>query len=293
MPTPGFRVFFAAAAVSMLSAGCDIKVDEGRVSLGVSRGRATDEWTRSYAAVAGGELDILNKNGAIEARGVSGTQITVKAEREVSDRSDDEARKRLQALKMREDVTAGRVSIEAETGESGPFGMSRGVSIRYEVGLPPGLTVSFKTQNGQVRLENVQGRITAASTNGQVQGEGIVGAVDASTVNGSVQMDLAEVTGEVRLATVNGAVRVQLAPTANVDVDAQTVNGGVSVDERLKLTGVPASRPGPRNSLTGRLNEGGHRVSLQTTNGGIRVVLRGSDAASEQGSERGPGRRRE
>jgi len=273
---PRFRVLFAVAAAVALLAGCDIKVDDGKFSVGVSRGRATDEWTRAYTLPGDGRVEIINENGSIEARRATGPQVTVKAFREVSDSSDDKAQARLQSLKMREDVGADHVSIEAETGESSPFGMRRGISVRYEVELPPGLSVTLKTQNGTVRLDRVDGRITAASTNGIVRGQSVSGSVQGSTVNGSVQMDIVALTGDVRLSTVNGTVRLELPKDIDADLEATTVNGGVSVDSELGLS-QSASRSGfgPKTHISGRLNKGGPRVSLMTTNGGVRVSLRG------------------
>jgi len=277
MVTSRFRIFFAAAAIAVLSAACDIRVDDGKVSVGVSRGRATDEWSRTYTLTKGGRFELVNENGQIEVRGTDGPQVVVKALREVSDNSDEQARTRLQSLKMREEIAPDRVLVQAETGESGPFGMSRGISIKYDVELPAALSVVLRTQNGAVRIRNVDGRITAATTNGAVSGEDLSGSIEASTVNGGVMMDMAAVRGDVRLTTVNGGVRLQLPKTADADLDATTVNGRVSVDDQLGLANVSGDRSGfgRPTSVSGRLNKGGSRVSLQTTNGGVRVAPRG------------------
>jgi hypothetical protein len=296
MATRRFRLFFAALALAPLVTGCDIRVnDEGKVSLGVSRGRASDEWTRSYTVAKGGRFEIANENGAIEVRGGTGPQVTLKAFREITDSSDEEARERLRNLKMREEVTPDRVLVRAESGEAAGFKFNRGVNVRYEVEVPAGLTVIFKTMNGQVRVEDVDGKVTAGTTNGQVSGRGLSGSVQASTVNGSVQMELASVSDDVRLTTVNGAIRLELPNTVDVDLDATTVNGGVSVDERLNLAGVNSNRSGfgPTTSISGRLNKGGPHVSLQTTNGGVRVSLRGGGRDDDDDDDRDGDDRRE
>jgi len=289
-----FRVLFAGAVAVVLAAGCDIRVDDGRVSLGVTRGRASDNWTREYSISQGGRFELLNENGAIDVRGGSGSHVRVKAIREVSDSSDDAARTRLQTLKMREEVAPDRVLVQAETGDSSTFGRSRGVTVRYEVEVPAGLTVSLKTMNGGVRLDNVDGRITAATTNGAVSGSAVAGAVQASTVNGSVQMEVTALGGDMRLTTVNGTIRLELAPGIDADLDATTVNGGVSVDDRLGLTDVSSNRGGfgPTTSINGRLNKGGPKVTLQTTNGGVRVSPRGGGDEPRGGDADGRGRGR-
>jgi hypothetical protein len=292
MPRSSFRLLFAALALAAVLPGCDIKVDDkGEMSVDVSRGRASDEWVRSYTLAKGGRFEIANENGEIQVKGTTGTEVRVTAHRQVSAGSDAEAAERLKSIKMREDVTADRVFIEAQSGSQEGFGFRRGLGIRWEVEVPAGLTLGVKTMNGTVRLDGVDGRITAATTNGNVSGNAISGSVQGSSVNGSVAMNLDAVTGDVQLRTVNGAIRLEMPPTADVDLDATTVNGGVSVDDRLGLADVSGNRSsfGPTTSIRGRLNKGGSRVTLQTTNGGVRVTTRGGgdgDGEEERGRER-------
>jgi hypothetical protein len=294
MARSSLRLLFAGLAVIALLPGCDIKVDDGKVSVGVSRGRASDEWVRSYTLAKGGRFEIANENGQIEVRGNTGPEVKVKAFREVSSNSDEDAQARLKNLKMREDVSSDRVLIQAETDSRERRGFGRGVGVRYEVEVPAGLIVTVKTMNGAVRLDDVTGTFTAATTNGNVAGDNVSGAVQGSTVNGSVSLNLDEVTGDVRLTTVNGAVRLEIPATANAELEAATVNGAVSVDDKLALTDVARDRGsfGPATSIKGRLNKGGPRVALQTTNGGVRVSARGSGGDDGEPGLRGRGGRR-
>lgn len=288
MARASFRLLFAAPVVAILLSGCDIKVDDGGgVSLDVSRGKASDDWVRSYTLPKDGRFEIANQNGEIEVKGTKGTDVKVTAHREVHAGSDEEAQRRLKALKMREDVSADRVVIEAQQEGDGPrFG--RGVTIRWEVEVPDGLTVTVKTMNGPVRLDDVAGRIIAATTNGNVSGTGVSGAVQGSSVNGSVSMKLEALSGDVRLQTVNGSVRLEVPATVDAELDATTVNGGVSVDDKLGVADVSANRGafGPATNIRGRLNKGGPRVTLQTTNGGVRVSTPGAGEDDDERVER-------
>ena len=289
-----FRLLFAALAVAVLLPGCDIKVDGDNVSVGVSRGKASDDWVRSYTLPKGARFEVANENGEILVKGTQGTEVKVTAHREVTARSDEEAQDRLKNLKMREDVSADRVFIEALTsGSMKDVGFVRGVGIRWDIEVPDGLTVSVKTMNGTVRLNDVNGRITAATTNGNVSGNAITGAVQGSSVNGSVSINLDEVKGDVQLSTVNGAVRLELPPTADAELHATTVNGGVSVDDKLAFADVLNNRSnfGAPTSFRGRLNKGGPRVTLQTTNGPVRVSVRGSRDEGDQDVSEIRGRR--
>ncbi len=273
------RRILALSALLVLP-GCDIQVNDKGVSVDVAEGRATDEWSRSYSLAAGGSLDIVNINGPIQVVPATGGQTEVTASRRVNAGTTDEARAFLQTVEMVEQAAPDRVSVEARIPRSeggGRFGRRPQVHIEFLVKLPPGLNAGFKTENGGVRLENVDGTIVAASTNGGVTGRGMSGSLKASTVNGGVQIDMARVSGEVDVTTVNGGIRLELPADVNGNLDARAVNGGVSVDDRLPL----ASAERERLRVVGRLNAGGPRIAAQTTNGGVRVVVRGSVAAPD------------
>ena len=260
------------------SAGCDVKVGEGGgLSVDFTAGRATDEWVRTYEIKPGGRLDIINVNGSIEASASPGTQVEVRAMREARAGSEEASREMLQKTEMREEITPDGVTIQGPEDRDRSRGFRRPqLTIRYDVRIPKGLNVMLKTQNGEVRLENIEGpRIEVSSTNGGISGRGLSGAVEASTVNGGIQMDLQSVTGETRMATVNGGVILAVAPGVNADLEATVVNGGVSVQEGLPLSGDERSR----QRVSGRIGNGGPRLIVQTTNGGVRVGLRGASGS--------------
>jgi hypothetical protein len=264
--------------VCLLSAGiaCDIKVSkEGDVSVDVAGGKASDEWRRTYSLPRGGRLEVINVNGVIEVYPASGSQVEVVARREVRTRTEEEAKARLAKAEMIEDVGPDHVRIEAKPNDQGvSFGPHGRVSIQYRVSVPAGLVTSFRTENGVIRLENIEGRITVASTNGPIIGRGLSGSVDASTVNGGIEIGLTAVNGDTKIVTVNGPAAVVLSPEINAEIEATAVNGGVTTQDGLPLT--TSDRTNKR--VAGRLNKGGPRISVQTTNGGVRVGMTGDFA---------------
>lgn len=260
-------------SLALASTACDVKVGEGGdVSVDFG-GKASDEWVRTYDLKPGGHLEILNTNGQIRASQAPGNQVEVRAIREARAGSEEASRELLKKTEMREEVAPDRITIEApENQERGRgFGGPR-LTVRYEVQVPPGLNVRFKTQNGEVRLDDVSGaRIEATTTNGGITGRGVTGAVEAQTVNGGITMDLAGVTGDSRMTTVNGGVTLTVAPNVNANLDATVVNGGVQVREGLQFSADEQSR----QRVAGRIGSGGPRLVVQTTNGGIRLGARG------------------
>jgi hypothetical protein len=270
--------------VSLVAAGiaCDVKVGkDGDVSIDVASGKASDEWKRSYTLPKGGRFEIINVNGVIEVYPASGPQVEVLARREVRTRTDEEAQARLAKAEMVEDVGKDYVKIEMKPGDqNASFGPHGRVQIQYRVNVPAGLTTSFRTENGAVRLEDVDGQIAVASTNGPIVGRGLSGSVEASTINGGIEIGLAALKGDSRIVTVNGPATLILSPEIGAELEATAVNGGVSTEDALALT--TSDRTNRR--VTGRLNGGGPRITVQTTNGGVRVGTTGDFA-------RGRGRR--
>jgi DUF4097 and DUF4098 domain-containing protein YvlB len=86
-------------------------------------------------------------------------------------------------------------------------------------------------------------------------------------VNGSLSAEFASLEGvrEVKLDSVNGRASVTLPKGASASIDADSVNGSVSIDQQVKLGKVR------RHSLTGQIGEGGPEISLETVNGSISI----------------------
>jgi hypothetical protein len=261
-------VLLVCAAVA---AGCDIQVGErGVTSIGITEGRAEDEWTRTYTIQPGGTLEIVNVNGFIEANGGPGTQVEVRAERVVRDHGDENAQSRLKQVQMREDVSAARVRIEAQPPRREGMLDHSSVTVNYRVTVPRGVAVMLKSENGEIRLDGVAGQVTATTTNGGITGESLSGPVALDTTNGRIRLDLAAVGGDIKLATVNGGIRLDIGPDVKASLDATCVNGSINVDDELNLQATETS---PRR-LAGTFNGGGPRITATTVNGGIRIPVR-------------------
>jgi len=190
----------------------------------------------------------------------------VRASRQVRSRNDESAQALLAQAAIAETVSEERVQIESPPPPANERFQQR-MTVAFQVNIPDGLVVSLRNQNGPVRLENVSGRLSVSSSNGMISGRGVSGALDASTVNGGVVVDLVEVTGDMRLSTVNGGVRLDVGPGVNATLEASAVNGGVVIRDGVPFE--PTERE--RTRVAGRINGGGPRIVVQTTNGAIVV----------------------
>ena len=171
------------ATIALLLTACDVRVGDKGVSVGVASGKASDEWVRTYTLAPGGQLEIVSDGGPIDVSGTDGTRIEVRIEREARAGSDEMAREALKSVEIVETASAGSVRVETRRPDGGSrSGLRRSsVSVRHLVHLPRGATASFRTQNGGIKLENVQGRLSASTTNGGVTGTGLSGAVSGAS----------------------------------------------------------------------------------------------------------------
>ena len=254
----------ALGLVTLLTAGCDVSLGNGEFSLSAS-GRATDTWTRSYTVAPGGRFAIQNTNGIIEIEQGTGPAVEVRAERTARASTDEDAKALLAKIEMVETVAPDSVRIETKTPRS--YGRG-GVEVKYYVKVPEGLHVAPHTTNGGIKLTGLTNDIDASTTNGGVHGEGLAGSVSAESTNGGIDLSIASLGKDgVRASTTNGGIGVDVPADIKADVSVRVTNGGIGVDN-LQVETTEQNR----RHLEGRINGGGPRIELSTTNGGIHLT---------------------
>jgi hypothetical protein len=246
------------AAVIILS-GCDIVVG-GLTGKEVAK----DEWKRSYTLAPGGQVEVVNTNGTITATPAEGPQVEIRAERAAGASSPEAARDLLKQIEIREEATPAKVRVETRA----PSMLGGHTQVNYFIKVPKGVSVQLTNANGSVDVTGVQARVRAETTNGSVTGRELEGAVEAMTTNGSVNVEVNAVAPDgIRLQTTNGGITLRLPGAARADIRASCVNGGISTTN-LSLEASEQSR----RRVEGRLNGGGPKIEIETTNGGVKIV---------------------
>jgi hypothetical protein len=258
---------------------CDIQTSaNGDFSFDIASGKAVDTWSRTYKVPADGRFELINVNGRITAEPTDGAEVVVEGRRTAKARSDESAKELLAKLEIREEVGGSTIRVESRPPRfNGGF---NGHEIEWTVKVPKGVTVDLRTVNGGVRLGALTGEIHAKTTNGGVKGSGMIPSViEASTVNGGIEIELGAAldgTDSVQLESVNGGVSLGLTSESKATITARCVNGGVRV-EGLEIAREEQSNDfEKRRRLNGTMNGGGARVTMSTTNGGIRLNRVGS-----------------
>jgi putative adhesin len=255
----------ACVAAALLASACDVNLGNGDFSVGMASGRASDTWDRTYTVSPGGRIELQNGNGGIEVTQASDGKVSVHAERIAKASSDEAAKQLLAKIEIVETVKPDAVRLETRA----PKGFVRGgAEVKYSIKIPAGLALDVRNTNGTITLTGLANAIEASTTNGGIHGDGLAGTLSASTTNGGVDLALTKLGDSLTAETTNGGMSIQIPADSKADVTAHVVNGGISV-ENLKLETVGTQS---RRRVEGRVNGGGARVELSTTNGGIHLA---------------------
>ena len=248
--------------LAALTTGCDVSVKDGNVSLDLVTGRAVDDSTRTYTIAPDGEIAIENRNGSIEVTSSDAPQLEVAISRQAEARSDEAAQVLLKQIDIREESGPARVRLETVAPADGSF------RVNYTVRAPRSLSTVLKTENGRLVVAGMAGSVRMTGSNSAIDGKGLSGGVQASTINGPIHVELASIGGEISLVSINGPVRLVVPATAKANFSARSLNG------RIATTGLTFENLDQKSGreMQARLNGGGPRVRLETTNGPISIA---------------------
>jgi hypothetical protein len=112
-----------------------------------------------------------------------------------------------------------------------------------------GNNLFVKTISGEIKFTSSGKKIEVRSTSGRVEG-------DYRPVNRK---------GNIDIHTVSGAVLLTLPDKFQGDIDLRSISGSVSSDFQVD------NRSSKRNSLEGRIGDGGVEIDINTTTGSIRL----------------------
>jgi hypothetical protein len=228
---------------------------------------------RWHGAVAqGAAIEIKGINGDVIAEPSGSNEVEVVAEKRAR-RSDPES-VTIEVVQHGDGVTICAVypsrdddrPNECAPGKGGRMNVrDNDVTVKFTVKVPAGVRFLGRTVNGDVEAQRLGGALDLSTVNGSVNFSTSASG-RASTVNGSIKGDLgrADWSDTLEFSTVNGSVVLTLPNDLNTDVKAQTVNGDISTDFSLTITGRWS-----RRRVEGTIGSGGRMLSIETVNGAI------------------------
>lgn len=219
---------------------------------------------------AGQTLEVINRNGEIEARGSSGEARVQGMRRD----DGDDKELFIEVVEYSDGVTICAVYAKDKTPgrchRGGVHSESSGwhghhAKLNFDVQLPNGIRFKALTTNGGVHCRDLNSVVEAATTNGNVDVSTSEWA-SAKTTNGGVHVSMGKAnwTGDLELATTNGSIDVTLPASAEFEVNAATTNGAIHTDFPITVQGSFSSK-----ELSGKVGSAGRYLKVATTNGGI------------------------
>jgi DUF4097 and DUF4098 domain-containing protein YvlB len=226
----------------------------------------TEEETFSFPLNDGGRFSISNVNGSINITGGSGSTVDIVATKKA------DSQKELDKIKIDISHTADEVVVETDLGDSDKWfshGNNSG-QVQFEIIVPAGTVLdSVETVNGGVTVGGVSGNVVAESVNGSLELRDLAADARLSTVNGSVDAEFARLEGQqrVKAETVNGRVTIKLPANADVEVNADTLNGGINGRD----FGLETDKGFVGSDLNGKIGNGSARLDIDTVNGSVKI----------------------
>jgi len=223
---------------------------------------------------AGQTLEIINRNGQIEANAAAGDEARAQGIRRGNDDDNDlfiEVVEYPDGVTIcavhAKDKTPGRCHRGGVSSESSVWHQNR-AKITFDVQVPQGVRFHALTTNGSVLARSLASVVEAATTNADVEVSTSEWA-SATTTNGGIRVSMgsAKWNGELQVRSTNGSVDVTLPASAEFKLDAATTNGGIHTDFPMTVEGNYNSKV-----LSGTVGGGGRELRVATTNGIIKLM---------------------
>ena len=227
-----------------------------------ARAEVTQEFHKTVPLNADGRVSLNNINGDVEITGWSRNEVQIDAVKTARDQE------RLDEAQVEVDGSGNSVDIETHY-PSHRWANNNPASVHYTLHVPQNAHIDkVDLVNGSLTVQKLSGEVNASLVNGKLHASDLAGTADLATVNGSVEANYASLNNvrEIKLQSVNGSVDLLLPQSPNAEVEASTINGGISTDFPLTVKGHWVGK-----HMEGTLGSGGVHIELNNVNGSIHV----------------------
>lgn len=262
------------------------------IGVDVPSGSRTEQRTEKLAY--GSKLWVKNRNGGIRVTGWDKEEVALTAQIR------DSEKRRVELVLQRKGQD---LDIEAMFQQpSWSFGLYISPRCEMTLQVPRRVLGYFRTTNGAVAVEHLEGYARCEATNGAILVADVRGEVQADTTNGPIEarnlaarikggttngrIVLEDVAGGIRLETTNGSVRARNLDGWGEGIYLESTNGSIEVDlgqatgelmaensngsMEVRVPGaqvVEITKHSAHVKVPGRTQQ----IRLETTNGSIRV----------------------
>ena len=258
-------------AADPLSAWCQLEGTWQQLFTSVQAAQSGQDFQWNGRLAAGQTLEVRGINGSVSGEAATGDQIEVTARKHGKHNNPEDVRIEVKEQSGGLLICAIYPSREGEEPNECGKRMNtynNDVKVDFTIKLPAGVNFKAATVNGDIKINDLRSRVKATTVNGDVE-VSTTGEAQATTVNGDVKVTMgrSESDEPLKYATVNGDIVVRLNNGLDATFKASTVNGEINSDFTFDSY---EGKHGPK-SATGRIGNGGRKVSFSTVNGDIRL----------------------
>ena len=226
---------------------------------------AKEEFTYNFEADGKNKLEISAVNGTIQITGDPAvTVVKIEGERIVQSESKEDAQEHLKDLSV--EITQYERSLAVQTKQPKKSD-GRNYIINYRVRIPNTWSIAVENVNGNLTVDSLDNDVACDLVNGNCTLDEIKGDVYNSVVNGNIEGKLyLQQKGTFNISTVNGSIYISIPTSSNASFSSSVTNGFIQISNLPIETVKQTSK-----IVNGTLGEGAGNISLQTTNGNIKV----------------------
>ncbi len=127
----------------------------------------------------------------------------------------------------------------------------------------------IEAEDGDVRLESVRGEVFATVEDGDLDVQGSLTRLHARTEDGAIDIRLARdsvMEADWSVRADDGRIRLRLPEGFAAELNVRVDDGSIEIDQPVTVEGKFSNR-----ELTTRLNGGGHKFEVRTSDGSVRI----------------------
>lgn len=234
--------------------------------------QARKEYSKKIKFNPGGEISLKADDGNVEIIGWDNDEVLIEAELIAHAFSSRKAEAKVEQIRVRVHESTDFIRISAH----GPSN----TDVEYRIHVPMQTNISTRSDDGNIRIENVTGSIDLRSSDGDIRMRDIRGEIRVRTDDGKVyfagamenidiQTEDGDVSGEAELSgksyirTDDGDVELELVLPDNVQppVYIETDDGRVRSDFPVWSERVQLRNSGEKIQIEVRTNDGDIRLT--------------------------------
>lgn len=130
-------------------------------------------------------------------------------------------------------------------------------------------SLKAKTTDGRIILKNIKGKVEAKTTDGDIELSGWISKLNLSSIDGDITANILSnslMEEDWNIDTVDGDVEFSVGSDFSANLFFQTTDGDITSQLPIIVSGLTSKK-----KISVKINQGGHLVSIKTTDGDITI----------------------